>query len=237
MKKKNALVIVPVLYAAIALVLAARSAHASTGSLSEELQSLSLPANEAPVQLSQEKLYAVQTRFVPLRHRSELSIGGGEDFTGDSFLSTRDLNLGYRFHLSDRWSLAAAGSAVFNTLTGSGQRLLDSDGRLPDSAYAKWRADLTATYNVFYGKFRVSMDQVFYFDQYASLGAGAVGEPSGTQPAAVADLGFAFWIGRSGVVRLGLKDYYYKETRTLSASMGNNLYGHLEVGYLLGGGR
>jgi hypothetical protein len=88
---------------------------------------------------------------------------------------------------------------------------------------------------VFYGKFRVSMDQVFYFDQYVALGAGSVGLNTGRQTAAVGDVGFVLWLGRKGSIRFGVKDYFYNEQRRLSSSRVHDLVGHIDAGFLFGG--
>lgn len=209
---------------------------ASTGgSLEDALNRLSMPENQAPGAISEEKLYAVQTRYSPLTFRSELSLGGARNFTGDRMLETQQLDLAYRFHLSNRWSLGISGSYVFNTFSDTADRLMKAEGILPDIAYAKYRGDLTVTHHLFYGKFRASMDRVFYFDQYVSLGGGVVGLNTGRVGAAVADLGFAFWIGRNASLRVGLKDYYYLEQRAKSSGWSHNLLGHFDVGYVFGG--
>ncbi len=218
---------------------ASPAAHADEGmvSLEDQLQGLALPGNQAPVQMSTERLYAVQTRYAPLKFVHELSIGGGRNFTGDSFMVSQELNLNYRFHLNDRWSLGLGGAYVFNELSSGGKRLLASEGLLPDVAYAKIKADLSLGYNVFYGKFRLSMDQVFYFDQYVSLGAGIVKLSTSQQTGAVADAGMVFWLGRGGSVRVGIKDYVYNEKRAQSSGVAQNLIGHLDVGFLFGGSK
>ncbi len=213
----------------------ASTAEAPLGNLEDQLNLLNLPGNQAPASIANEKLYAVQTRYAPLTHRSEIVLGGGLNVTGSGFLDTKEASLGYRFHFGDRWSLGLSGSLVNNSLTNTAQLLISREGIIPDVAYAKYRADATLGFNVFYGKFRLSMDQVFYFDQYASIGAGVAGMNTGSAPAAVADLGFAFWMGRSGVVRFGVKDYFHQEKRNLGQNMVHNVHGHLDVGILLGG--
>src|SRR4051812_1626338 len=95
------------------LVLASLSVnvHASDApqaSLEDELKSLTLPDNIAPSSVAREKLYAVQNRHLSLSGVSELSLGVAKNFTVDSFLVSNQVNLGYRFHLSDRWSVGLA---------------------------------------------------------------------------------------------------------------------------------
>jgi outer membrane beta-barrel protein len=220
--------------------LAITSAWSSTGSgetpLSEQLHSLDLPSNQAPVSLTDERLYAVQTRYSSLSSRPEITLLGANDFSGDGFMTIRDAGLGFRFHLSDRWDLGVQASRTYNSLNSSGQRLLAEQGLLPDAASARARAGAAATYHLFYGKFRLGMDQSLYFDQYVSLGAGQVWQELGKSPAGIADAGFVFWVGRKASIRLGMQDWYYKERRRMSTSNAHNFLGHLDIGYLFGGG-
>ncbi len=103
---------------------------------------------------------------------------------------------------------------------------------VPDVPYASTRADAMLEYHVFYGKFRWSVETVSYFDQYIGLGAGQVEMNTGTEISYVGDIGFAFWLGKWGSARIGLKDYYYKEQYRAGASMEHNLHAHLDMGYL-----
>jgi outer membrane beta-barrel protein len=207
--------------------------------LESQLDSLSVPTNQAPPGVAAERLYAVQTRYVTLRHRHELALGGGKNFNTDSFVSSQNLDASYRFYLNDRWFLGLSGSYVFNDWSNGADRLIKENGTnnstLADVAFARYRADLLAGYHLFYGKFRVSMDQVFYFDQYIALGPGYVDMVLGNQFAAVGEVGFVFWFGRSFSVRLGLKDYFVREMRTKSNGWAHNLIGGAQFGYVFGG--
>ena len=49
-------------------------------------------------------------------------------------------------------------------------------------------------------------------------------------------LGLALWLGKTGSFRVGLKDYYFHETRRLTASNVHDLIFHVDLGILLGGG-
>ncbi len=222
-------------FSATASFAAPQSPTAEAPSLEDELQSLSMPSNQAPTGVSSEQMYAVQTRLAPLEHRSEVTITGAKNFTVDSFLVSQQMDAGYRYYLTDRWFLGLSGSYVFNSLSSSGERLMNENKRLPDVAYTKYRADLMAGYNLFYGKFRLSLDQVFYFDQYVAIGPGVVVQDLGTHPAAVADVGFAFWFGRNFSFRIGVKDYLFHEDRRLSKGLANNVLGHVDFGYVFGG--
>jgi outer membrane beta-barrel protein len=207
-----------------------------TRSLEDQLQEMELPGNRAPDSVSAEKLYAVQSRYVGLRGKHELTLGAGKNFTPDSFLTSNEVGLGYRYHLNDQWSVNLGGAFVFNSLTSSGTRLWQSEGRIPDVAYGKNRIDLSVGYNAFYGKFRVSMDEVFYFDQYFQAGVGTVELSTGRVPSAQIEAGFAFWASRNWGLRFGFRDSIYNEKRQLSSGLAHNVIGHVDLALLLGGG-
>lgn len=200
-------------------------------SLEEQLKSLD-SANQAPTTVTNEKLYAVQTRYLPLKNKSEFSMGGALNHTPSSFLRTQQLHVGYRFHFSDRWSLGLAHAWVNNKLKADLETLKSKEGIVPLVPYAISRSDLMLEYHVFYGKFRWSAERVSYFDFYLGLGPGMVEQNTGTVGAGVGDLGFAFWLGRRGSARVGLKDYVYNETYPSGNVLTQNLHSHLDLGYL-----
>ena len=202
-------------------------------SLEDQLERLSAPANQAPSAVNSEQLYAVQSRYSPLEERHEISIGGGHNFTPDSFTVSQQIDLSYRYYLSNRWFLGATGSYVFNDFSQAGQDALNKEGLIPDAAYAKTRIDALVGYNLFYGKFRLSMDEVFYFDQYVALGPGLVSFDTGNEIAVVGDIGFVAWIGKNFSLRFGLKDYFVNHVRVKESGMAHNFLGHLEFGYVL----
>ena len=213
----------------------ASGAFADEVSLEKQLEGLSLPSNQIPVPVSAEQLYSVQPRYVVIDRRSEVYLGGGNNFHADGYLNSSQFDLGYRFHLNSKWSITAEGSMVFNSLSDAGNRLLALQGILPDAGYVKYRADLLAGYNLFYGKFRLSLDTVFYFDQYLALGPGWVVTSGGGSAAGVGDIGFVFWMGKRFNAQLGVKDFYYSQHRIVSTSTVNDIVGHLDFGVLLGG--
>ncbi len=221
---------------ALATNLAWAETTTAAPSLEDQLQGLAIPANQLPVPGSSEKMYVIQNRYNPLSMRSELAIGAGKNFTGDSFLVSNEVSLAYRFHLSDRWNLGLAGSYVFNEFSDTASQLKKAEGRIPDAAFAKTKADFSVAYNLFYGKFRLSMDQVFYFDQYIALGAGMVQQANASTPAGTLDVGFAFWFGKNLSARIGAKSWYYSEKRASSSAAHNNLIGHFDLGYVFGSG-
>lgn len=201
---------------------------AGAAALEDGLRSLEL-GETAPVAISQEKLYSVQSRPLPLTRQSELSIGGGTNVTGDSFLNTRSLDFGYRFHFSDRWAVVLAHTLMQNKLSPAATRLRDANGMLPDVPFAKTATDLSVEMNLFYGKFRLNSARVYYFDQYVALGVGAVALDRDSATSIVGDVGLAAWLGRWSA-RVGLKDYFYSARYSTGPVAAHNLFPHVGVG-------
>ncbi len=86
---------------------------ATDDSIEDQMKSLELPSNRAPVNLESESLYAIQSRYSPLRSRSEISVSGGSSLTGGGgFSSARELAGTERVPLTDRWQLGGSGSFV-----------------------------------------------------------------------------------------------------------------------------
>lgn len=214
------------------------SANASPSgipSLEQQLNALNVPENQAPTLVSTEKLYAVQSRYIQLGLRHELSIGGGKNFTSDSFIDSQNVDLGYRFYISNRWFLNLNGSLVFNDLSSGAQALYAREKLLPDVAFTRARVDLMLGYQLFYGKFRLTMDNVFYFDQYVSLGPAWIDMDKGADWGVAGELGFAFWFGKNFSFRLGLRDYFVREVRFKGADYFHNLIGMAQAGWVFGG--
>jgi hypothetical protein len=62
-----------------------------------------------------------------------------------------------------------------------------------------------------------------------------VNTQDGTAPAAVADIGFALWLGKNWSTRFGLKNDFFREKTQMTNDLTAHMLGHLEVGYLIGG--
>lgn len=222
----------------------AQAATEDMASLENQLDELKLPSNTAPAMVSQEKLYSVQDRYSNLKNRFEVTLGGGQNFTGSSFLRMRQAELALRYHFTNRLNLAVSGAYGSNEFTSGAKKLLADDNRLVDAAVVKNRADLLLGWNPFYGKFRLSMDNVLYFDQYIAIGPGIVmseypngaGMGKNTATAIVADIGMAFWVGKNMSFRFGFKNSWFNEKRMTSSSSEHHLLGHLDVGYVFGSG-
>ena len=209
----------------------ADTASRDAAPLESQLQALDADTS-APSAVSREKLYAVQTRTLPLKFKSEITLGGAYNLTGDSFLTTQQAQLGYHFHFNDRWSVALDYAWVNNSFKPEASELRTTNGAVPDVPYSISRTDIMAEFNLFYGKFRLGSDTVYYFDQYIAIGPGLMRQNTGTVGAAVADVGLAFWIGRWASARVGLKEYYYNEAYRSGTRGSSNLHGHLDVGVL-----
>ncbi|RYZ72243.1 MAG: hypothetical protein EOP09_03480 [Proteobacteria bacterium] len=121
-------------------------------------------------------------------------------------------------------------------MTNGANRLAQTDGIVPDAAFVKSRFDALAGYNLFYGKFRLSMDTVWYFDQYIAFGPGYITTQYESSPALVADIGFVFWMGRNASFRFGVKNEFFKEQTLTESKTEHHMLGHLSVGYAFGTG-
>jgi len=229
MNKGILLLLVTFLFAGTSSVFAAPAAN-----LNDQMNDLKLPENLAPQGVTKEKLYAAQSRYEELSHRFELDVGGSKNFTGDSFLSMSQLDMSLRYFINDRMYVSASGSYGFNSFTDSAQQLINVQGIVPDAAIVKWRTDALFGYNLFYGKFRVSMDQVFYFDQYVAIGPGLITTQFDTSPSAVADIGFALWFGNNFSARFGAKNDVFSEKKLTDTAVVDHLLGYLSIGYVFG---
>jgi outer membrane beta-barrel protein len=210
-------------------VFAAKADQKQT-SLEDQLKTLDA-VNQSPAEANHEKLYSVQSRYLPLKNRSEITAGVAQNMTADSFLNTQQFEVAYRFHFNDKWSVGLAQAWVNNQLKSETQTI-QTTGAIPEEPFASSRTDLTAEYNFFYGKFRWGGETVSYFDMYGAVGPGIVQQNTGSTTAAVADVGFAFWLGKWGSARAGLKDYAYNETYLSGVSFQQNLHAHIDIGYI-----
>jgi outer membrane beta-barrel protein len=214
---------------------AAGTARADTPgqTLDDEVHSLELPAETPNHSEALENLAAVQDRYSPLAGRMELGLSIGRDFTGDSFLNTNQLELSFRYHLTNHWSLGISGAALSNAYTSSADTLYTQTGQVPDVAYTRFRTDLTVGYNLFYGKVRLGFTQNVYFDQYVALGGGLADQNSGNEPEGLVDVGFAVWLDKWGSLRFGIRDYVLNEQSVLNSGINNNITGYIGLGVLL----
>lgn len=218
------------------MITGAGAAEEAKTSLDQQLEQLQMPSNQLPGTASQDKLYSVQLRYVPIVRAHEISLMGSRDFNADGHLDANQVGLDYRYHFNDKWAIKFNYTRGFNELNKSGRLLLEANKLVPDSDYFISKADVGAEYNLFYGKFRLGSDKVFYFDQYVGLTAGMIELRRGTQPVAGVDTGFAFWLGKSGSLRLGLHNNFYQETDGLGQkALTRNMMGYLSLGLLLGG--
>ncbi len=230
MKLKNK-ILSAILFVTLPIVSAHGATKPSEESLEQKMQTLNLN-DRAPVVVTQEKFYSIQPRLAPLKKKSEFSVGGASNLTSDGFINSRQLEVAYRYHFNDRWGVGLARGFVSNELSSAATRLKDSQGVLPMVPYTIARTDLTAEVNLFYGKFRLSSERVFYFDQYFALGVGYVEMNNASVNALVADVGLAAWIGQSMSARLGLKDYTHDELYPSGPTRTNNVHAHLDLGIL-----
>lgn len=204
-------------------------------SLQEQLNSLELPSNKLPQQIQQEKLYAVQDRYSPLKNRLETGFWGGQNFTAEGHLTSQLGGAWVQYHISDKWGMQLTGAKGGNRLNSSGRKLMQDKALLPDVDYLKAQVDLGVTYNTLYGKFRLVGDTVMYFDQYLMLGAGLADLKNGRTPILVGDMGLAFWPGKKWGLKVGLRHHLYEENRSESKVRTYSMIGHLDMSFVFGG--
>jgi len=210
------------------------SAHAA---LEQELKSLELPQDSGLVSTKSDQLYAIQSRFSPLKNRHEIGFSGGKNLNQDGHLDSNQYGLLYRYHINDKWGVGLNHFQMNNSLSSAGKKLLNDNGVIPDRDYVSSQTDLMVEYNLFYGKMRLDLDKVVYFDQYWALGAGQVELGRGSSTAAVLDAGIAFWIGKWASARMGLKNDFYTENNLNGSTRVHNMVGYLAFGFMLGGGK
>jgi outer membrane beta-barrel protein len=211
----------------------------STGvfaSLESKLDALNIPDDKVTPLVSEDKLYIVNTRYSSLRNRHEVTLGGARDFMADSHLESRQVSGTYRYHINSKFSLGLRHSIFENDLTESGDELFGNESILPDSDYAIKSTEFFGTYNLFYGKLRVSSKKVVYFDNYVTLGYGKVELASMETSTYSADIGVAFWLGKSMSARLGVKNDFYMQQKIKGNEAAHNMMGYVEFGYLFGEG-
>ena len=204
--------------------------------LSQKLDSLNIPSDKVTPVLSQDKLYAVNTRYSSLNKRHEITISGANNFTSDSHLTTRNSGATYRFHINSKWSIGMRYSHYFNELSGAGEKLFESKELLPDSDYALKSTEGFVNFNTVYGKLRLTRDTIVYFDQYIALGYGDIALSRGETKMATVDLGFAFWLGKHASSRIGLRNEFYEQEKINGPENVQNALGYVEFGYLFGEG-
>lgn len=207
----------------------------ASDALEKKLELLNVPDDKVTPLIERDKLYVVNTRYSSLDKRHEVSLMGANNFNSDSHILSRQASLAYRFHWNQKWSAGLRYSSYFNELSDPGKTLFKEREILPDNDYAKSSKDAFVSYNTMYGKLRFSKDTLVYFDQYVSLGYGKVELASTEENVYLADLGFAFWIGRNMSARLGLRNEFYIQNRLTGDQSVHNAMGYVSFGYMFGG--
>ena len=154
----------------------------------------------------------------------------------DSHLESTQLTGAYRYHINSKFSLGLRHSIFNNNLSAAGDELFDQESILPDSDYSIKSTELFGTYNLFYGKLRVSSKRVVYFDNYVTLGYGTVELATMETSTYSADIGVAFWLGKHMSTRLGFKNDFYMQQKKKGNESAHNMMGYVEFGYLFGEG-
>jgi outer membrane beta-barrel protein len=209
----------------------------ASDSMTKNLEALNIPDDQISPTISRDRIFVLNTRYSSLTNRHEATIFGGNNFTAPSHMDQRDAGLTYRYHINPKWSIGLRHTEYYNDLNNSGKTLLTQNSLVPETDYAKSSNEIFGSYNLFYGKMRMTQKTVVYFDQYIALGAGKIDLASGSTNMGLLDLGVAFWIGNHMSARFGLKNEFYKQT-LLEGNQKNvhNANGYVEFGYLFGEG-
>ena len=204
--------------------------------LTQQLNQLSVPANEVPGPVDMEKLYSVQDRYVPVKGRFEVNTQAGQKVTDTGFISTKEVGLGIRYYFSSHWSLGANYTFAFNEFGSATNSLFKKEGILPEVPYLINRSELSLRFMPFYGKFRLSMDKVLYFDHFISIGPSMLTFDTGSTIGAMAETGFVFWFGKNWNALMGIKGYFYnKISSSGETEFSQHAVMNFSVGYLFGG--
>src|SRR5665213_336526 len=178
MNRYHILLVVGLMAAATSNAWAAKSTEKTqTTSLEDQMKALDA-GNQAPASVTREKLYAVQSRYLPLTFKSEFTLGGASNLTGDSFLRTQQVEIGYRFHFNDRWSAGVDYAWVDNAFKSDADNLKSTSGAIPDVGFAFWLGQ--------WGSARFGLKDYYYTEQYRS------GDVSSNNIHAHLDLGYLF---------------------------------------------
>lgn len=218
-----------------ALTLLSFSALAAPSKLETELEGLAVPVDKALVSTKKDKLFSIQERLSPLNNRHEFGLIGGRNLNQDGSIVSTQLGGLYRYHINGKWGLGLNYFRMNNELSATGKKLVSEQNVVPDRDFIVSQTDLVAEYNLFYGKMRLDLDQVVYFDQFWNIGAGQVELGKSNATALVIDAGFAFWMGKMMSARIGLKNDFFKEQNLNGETNVHNMVGYLSLGILLGG--
>jgi outer membrane beta-barrel protein len=121
-------------------------------------------------------------------------------------------------------------------LSASGEQLVQQEHHAPDVSYPKYKGHFLIGFNTLYGKIRTSMDSNAYFDQYIAVGPGMLWTDKGNSPSGILDIGLAFWMKKWGSMRFGVMNELFKEKRMESAALTHHIIGHIDFGFMFGGG-
>lgn len=204
--------------------------------LERRLDLLNIPDDRVTPVLEKEKLRIVNKRYSSLVNRHEIEMMGGNNFNADSHMATRQIGLGYRYHINQDWSLGYRYTEYDNELTDAGQKLFDEKNIVPDKDYADKSNEVFVNYNAIYGKFRLGAERVVHFDQYIALGYGDIALASGNTQFYIADVGVALWLGKNFSSRFGVKNEFYEQTQLNGKQNTHNAMGYVSFGYLFGEG-
>lgn len=199
--------------------------------LNQDIESLSVSEAVPMNSGGRSTFYTEYERSPILKNRVLVAVGGGSFLSGNGFVNTKTFGGQGTVFLNNRLGIQAGYYTVGNKFNDSAQRLQTISNLLPDVDYAKSRIEISGIFNALYGKFRLTKSGAMIFDQFFELGLASHQLRSGNRIGPVIGAGLAFWWQRVNV-RVGLKDYYYKEQGLQTSGTYNNINLYSMVGFL-----
>jgi outer membrane beta-barrel protein len=173
---------------------------------------------------------SVKDRLVQKTNRHELMVRGGH-YVSDVFDATWVAGGAYAYHLTEDFAVEASGA--YTRLTSAGGPELERTYAVLEGR--ERRALLFATNLVFsplHAKLQ-SGASIVHFDVSMTLGAGVVDSALSSGVAGNAGIGFGFFVGRSVVIRLDVRDYVYRQQLLARKVLVSDLAATIGVGLLM----
>jgi len=158
-------------------------------------------------------LHVVQTRWLPRKFLSEMSLTVSPILKGVIYLNTSSIDLTYRFYFNAYLSAHITYSHFFNIMNIEGEDMYKHFYQNPlELEHAQKQAYLFGLdWSLLYGKVSI-LNQVTHFDVYlsSSLGALELFRISKYNPTVSIGGGVVFWLNKYVNARIGFSGSYYK---------------------------
>lgn len=183
----------------------------------------------------------IQDRLVSRKFRNEFSIGYNNFLSGNPYLLTQTLNLGYNFSFNRFVSVGVSYFTARNGLSQEGRNLINNDipDRVPNSQRIlptvdsiKGGYEASVQLSPFYGKVNM-FDYIAHFDIYALAGIGQMQMTSGNRQTLSYGAGLAFWWSNHWNTRVEFKNLQYRTESIAGSSNITSSVAGLSLGYML----